>query len=206
MYLAGKAPDRSAALAYGRRVVVGILLSDRKTSTSHRGTACPATPCAPRRPRCSARGVRCRSSPIRRRIYDLDEAIRLNTESDETSRRIWPWPEPRGHSLWKLGVAHLYRGDHGSAERAFREAEALRELDIWGRWTWEISLWRSRGELSLAEEKYDEAWAWALRSLKAATQCRQRKHEARARRLQGQILAAQGRLEDGGRALTVSLD
>ena len=27
MYLAGKAPDRSAALAYGRRVV-GILLSD----------------------------------------------------------------------------------------------------------------------------------------------------------------------------------
>jgi len=138
--------------------------------------------------------------------YDLDEAIRFNTEGEETSRRLWPWPEPRGHSLWKLGLAHLYRGNHGSAERAFREAESLRELDNWGRWTWEISLWRSRGELSLAEERYDEAWTWATRSLEAATQCRQRKHLARALRLQGQILAAQGRLADAAQVLTASLD
>src|SRR2546425_299953 len=139
-------------------------------------------------------------------IYDLDEAIRLNTEGDETSRRLWPWPEPRGHSLWKLGLAHLYSGNHGSAERAFREAESLRELDNWGRWTWETSLWRSRGELSLAEEKYEEAWTWAWRALEVAIQCRQRKHAARALRLQGQILAAQGRLEDAARALTASQD
>jgi len=138
--------------------------------------------------------------------YDLDEAIRLNTEGDETSRRLWPWPEPRGHALWKLGLAQLYRGNHGSAERAFREAESLREVDTWGRWTWEISLWRSRGELALAERKYDEAWAWTSRSLEAATQCRQRKHAARALRLQGEILAAQGHLADAARALTASLD
>ena len=139
-------------------------------------------------------------------IFDLDEAIRLNAEGDETSRRLWPWPEPRGHSLWKLGLAHLYRGNHGSAERAFREAESLRELDTWGRWTWESSLWRSRGELALAEAKYEEAWTWSSRSLEAATQCRQRKHAARALRLQGDILAAQGRLEYAARALTASLD
>ena len=139
-------------------------------------------------------------------IHDLDEAIRFNTEGDETSRRLWPWPEPRGHSLWKLGLAQLYRGDHGSAERAFREAESLRELDTWGRWTWEASLWRSRGELSLAEANYDEAWTWAARSLEAATQCRQRKHAARALRLEGEILAAQGRLSDAARILTASLD
>jgi class 3 adenylate cyclase/tetratricopeptide (TPR) repeat protein len=138
--------------------------------------------------------------------YDLDEAIRFNSEGDETSRRLWPWPEPRGHSLWKLGLAHLYRGNHGSAERAFREAESLRELDTWGRWTWEISLWRSRGELLLTEAKYDEAWILASRSLEAATQCRQRKHVARALRLQGEIMAAQGRLADATRALTASLD
>jgi tetratricopeptide (TPR) repeat protein len=138
--------------------------------------------------------------------YDLDEAIRLNTEGDETSRRLWPWPEPRGHSLWKLGLAQLYRGNHGSAERAFREAESLRELDNWGRWTWESSLWRSRGELSLAEDEYEEAWTWASRALEAATQCRQRKHASRAMRLQGAILAAQGRLEDAARAMTASLD
>jgi tetratricopeptide (TPR) repeat protein len=139
-------------------------------------------------------------------IFDLDEAIRLNTEGDETSRRLWPWPEPRGHSLWKLGLAQLYRGNHGAAERAFREAESLRELDNWGRWTWESSLWRSRGELSLAEDKYEEAWTWASRALEASTQCRQRKHASRAMRLQGAILAAQGRLEDAARAMTASLD
>src|SRR6185295_9760143 len=99
-----------------------------------------------------------------------------------------------------------YRGNHGSAERAFREAESLRELDTWGRWTWEISLWRSRGELLLTEAKYDEAWILASRSLEAATQCRQRKHVARALRLQGEIMAAQGRLADATRALTASLD
>ena len=138
-------------------------------------------------------------------IWDLDGAIRFNSEGDEASRRLWPWPEPRGHALWKLGLAHLYAGNHGAAERAFLEAEALRELDEWGRWTWEFSLWRSRGELALAESKYDEAWTWATRSLEGARACRQRKHATRAVRLQGAILAAQGRLEDAARVLADSL-
>jgi len=139
-------------------------------------------------------------------VYDLEGAVRFNTEGDDVGRRLWPWPEPRGHSLWKLGLAYLYRGEHGAADRAFREAESLRELDDWGRWTWEISLWRSRGELALAERKYDEAWTWASRSLDAATRCRQRKHAARAVRLQGEILAAQGRLADAADTLGVSLE
>jgi len=138
--------------------------------------------------------------------YDVDGAIRLNSEGDEASRRLWPWPEPRGHALWKLGLAHLYADNHGAAERAFRDAEALRELDAWGRWTWELSLWRSRGELALAEGKHDEAWALAARSLDGAIRCRQGKHETRALRLQGAILAAQGRLEDAVRVLTASLE
>src|SRR5207247_3607723 len=148
------------------------------------------------------------AKPVRRRVprYLRPRRSHPTQHGGRRDQRIWPWPEPRGHSLWKLGLAHLYRGNHGSAERAFREAESLRELDNWGRWTWETSLWRSRGELSLAEEKYEEAWTWASRALEAAIQCRQRKHAARALRLQGQILAAQGRLEDAARALTASLD
>jgi class 3 adenylate cyclase/tetratricopeptide (TPR) repeat protein len=138
--------------------------------------------------------------------YDLDGAIRFNSEGDEASRRLWPWPEPRGHALWKLGLAQLYTGNHGAADRAFRDAEALRELDTWGRWTWEISLWRSRGELALAAGQHEEAWTWATRALDAAIRCRQRKHETRAMRLQGAILAAQGRLEDAARVLTASLE
>ena len=139
-------------------------------------------------------------------LYDLDGAIRYNSEGDEAGQRLWPWPEPRGHALWKLGLAQLYSGNHGRADRAFHDAEALRDLDVWGRFTWEVSLWRSRGELALAEGKHDEAWTWATRSLEAATRCHQRKHVARALRLQGGVLAAQGRLEDAARALTASLE
>ena len=53
---------------------------------------------------------------------------------------------------------------------------------------------------------HDEAWALAARSLDGAIRCRQRKHETRALRLQGAILAAQGRLEDAVRVLTASLE
>jgi tetratricopeptide (TPR) repeat protein len=65
---------------------------------------------------------------------------------------------------------------------------------------------RHRGELALAEGKYDEAWTWAERSLERAQECRQRKHAIRATRLQGAILSAQGRLEDAAHALSASLD
>ena len=138
--------------------------------------------------------------------YDLDDAIRFNAEGNDAGRRFWPWPEPRGHSLWKLGLAHLYSGNHGAADRAFREAEALRDIDNWGRWTWEVSLWRSCGELALAEGRYDEASTWAGRSLEAATQCRQRKHVLRALMLQSHIMSAQGRLAEAAQQLTAALD
>jgi tetratricopeptide (TPR) repeat protein len=138
-------------------------------------------------------------------LYDLDEALRWNAEGDDVSRRLWPWPEPRGHSLWKLGVAHLYRGDHARAQAALREAWDLLEVDIWGRWLWYISLLRSLGELALAEGRRDEAWDYATRSLEMATRCGQRKHAARAQRLQGEILAAQDRLGEAQGALEASI-
>jgi class 3 adenylate cyclase/tetratricopeptide (TPR) repeat protein len=139
-------------------------------------------------------------------LYDLDEAIRLNAEGDEVSKRFWPWPEPRGHSLWKLGVAHLYRDDHGRAEAAFREATSLLDVDVWGRWLWEISLVRSLGELALSQGRDEEALDYASRSLELATRCRHRKHAARARALQGRILAGRDRLEDAVTAFRDSLD
>ena len=35
----------------------------------------------------------------------IGKAIRLNVEGDEVARQLWPWPEPRGHSLVKAGLA-----------------------------------------------------------------------------------------------------
>lgn len=64
-------------------------------------------------------------------LFDLDEAIRFCQEGDEVSQRCWPFPEPRGHSLLKVGLAHLQKDEHGPAEEFFGRAEALLDVDVW---------------------------------------------------------------------------
>jgi class 3 adenylate cyclase/tetratricopeptide (TPR) repeat protein len=138
-------------------------------------------------------------------LFDLEEALRLNLEGDEVAQRLFPWPEPRGHSLVKAGLAYLYRGEHGPAEACFRRAEALLEADTWLRWRWQIALLHAFGELALAEGHPDQAWTYTTQSLELATQTDSRKHLARAQRLRGDILAASGRLDDAARALDASV-
>jgi tetratricopeptide (TPR) repeat protein len=101
-------------------------------------------------------------------LFDLDDAIRLNLEADEVARKLWPWPEPRGHSLLKVGLAYLQRGEHGRAEEFFRRAWALLEEDIFLRWRWHIPLLRAPGELALAEGRCDEAWSFAMQWYRGA--------------------------------------
>jgi class 3 adenylate cyclase/tetratricopeptide (TPR) repeat protein len=138
-------------------------------------------------------------------LFDLDEAIRLNLEGAEAAQRWWPWPEPRAHSLLKVGLAHLQRGEHGLAEEFFRRAWALLEEDLFMRWRWHIPLLRARGELALAEGRLDEAWSFTTQSLEMATQTDSRKHVTRAQRLQGDILAAGGRLDEAAHTLDASV-
>jgi class 3 adenylate cyclase/tetratricopeptide (TPR) repeat protein len=138
-------------------------------------------------------------------IFDLDEALRLNLEGDEVAQQFSSWPEPRGHALVKAGLAHVYRGEHGSAEACFRRAEALLEEDTWLRWRWQIALLHAFGELALAEGHYDAAWTYASQSLELATQTDSRKHVARAQRLRGDILAASGQLAEAAQELATSV-
>src|SRR5207253_1765130 len=77
--------------------------------------------------------------------------------------------------------------------------------DIWYRWRWHIPLLRARGELALAAGRHDEAWSYAGQSLEMATQSDSRKHMARAQRLQGEILAASGRLGEAAQVLDASV-
>jgi class 3 adenylate cyclase/tetratricopeptide (TPR) repeat protein len=138
-------------------------------------------------------------------LFDLDEALRLNLEGDEMAQRPFPWPEPRGHSLVKAGLAHLYRGEHGPAEACFHRAEALLEVDTWLRWRWHIALLYAFGELALTQGHHDQAWSYATQSLELATQTDSRKHMARAQRLQGDILAVSGRLAEAAQTLAASV-
>jgi class 3 adenylate cyclase/tetratricopeptide (TPR) repeat protein len=138
-------------------------------------------------------------------LFDLDEALRLNLEGDEVAQQLSSWPEPRGHSLVKAGLAYLYRGEHGPAEACFRRAEALLEADAWLRWRWHMALLQAFGELALTEGRCDEAWTYATQSLELATQTDSRKHISRAQRLQGDILAASGRLGEATQTLVTAV-
>jgi tetratricopeptide (TPR) repeat protein len=134
-------------------------------------------------------------------LYDLDSAIRLCLEGDEIAAQLFPWPEPRGHCLVKLGLAYLQRGEHGAADDALRRAWSLLELDAWARWRWLMPLLRARAELLLATDQLDEAWTSATRSLELATQTDSRKHVALSQLLLGEIAAAQGRLPEAEKLL-----
>jgi class 3 adenylate cyclase/tetratricopeptide (TPR) repeat protein len=138
-------------------------------------------------------------------LYDLDVAAERNLEAEEIARAAWPWPEPRGHSLLKVGLAHLEKDEHGKAEEYLQRAWNLLEEDIWYRWRWHIPLLRARGALALAERRFDDASKFAAESLEMATQHDSRKHIARAQRLKGMVLVAGGRLEDAVGALGSSI-
>lgn len=129
-------------------------------------------------------------------LYDLNVAVERNLEGYEIAKAVWPWTEPRGHSLLKVGLAYLEKDEHGKAEDYLQRAWNLLELDTWYRWRWHIALLRARGALALAERRFDDAWRFAVESLEMASHSDSRKHIARARRLQGMVLAANGRLED----------
>jgi ATP/maltotriose-dependent transcriptional regulator MalT len=99
----------------------------------------------------------------------------------------------------------VYRGEHGPAEACFRRAEALLEEDTWLRWRWQIALLHACGELALTQGHPDQAWTYTTQSLALATQTDSRKHVVRAQRLQGDILAASGRLAEAAQALVASV-
>jgi tetratricopeptide (TPR) repeat protein len=138
-------------------------------------------------------------------LFDLDEAVRVNLEAEEVARKTWPWPEPRGHCLVKAGLAYLLQNERDLAEEYFRRAWALLEADTWMRWRWYIPLLRARGELALVQRRLDAAWTDATQSLEMATQTLSRKHIVRAQWLQGEVLAASGRLGEATQMLEASV-
>ena len=73
------------------------------------------------------------------------------------------------------------------------------------RYRWHIPLLYARGALALARGRYDEAWQFAAESLELARKTYSRKHEARAQRLHGEILAATGRLKESATILEASV-
>ena len=129
-------------------------------------------------------------------LYALDQALELELEGDEAARRYSAWPEPRAHALLKVGLVYFERTDYGRAEEYFLRAWELLGADHVMRWRWQIPLLHARGALALARDNHDDAWRFATESLELARKTYARKHEPRAQRLQGEILAATGRVDE----------
>jgi class 3 adenylate cyclase/tetratricopeptide (TPR) repeat protein len=142
---------------------------------------------------------------VHQELYDLDRALELNLEGEQAGLRFTAWPEPLGHSLLKAGLVHFERSEQGRAEEYFLRAWALLEREDIARWRWQIPLLHARGALALARGRYEEAWKYAVQALEMATRTWARKHAARAQRLQGEILAARGRFEEGAAMLEASV-
>ena len=139
-------------------------------------------------------------------LYDLDSALDLQLQGEEAARRYSAWPEPLGHSLLKAGLVHLERTDYGRAEEFFGRAWELLNIDDFVRWRWHIPLLHARGALALACNNHEEAWNFAVESLELARKTCASKHEVRAQRLQGEILAARGRLNEALPLIQRSVD
>jgi tetratricopeptide (TPR) repeat protein len=127
-------------------------------------------------------------------LYDLNRALELQLEGHEAALKYFAWPEPRAHSLLKAGLAYFEQANYGRAEEFFSQAWALLDSDDVLRWRWHIPLLNARGALALASGRHDEAWRFATESLVLARKTYARKHEVRAQRLQGEVLAATGRV------------
>jgi tetratricopeptide (TPR) repeat protein len=138
-------------------------------------------------------------------LYEFNWALELQLEGHEAARRYSAWPEPKAHSLLKAGLVHFERDDYSHAEEFFLGAWGLLEVDNVSRYRWHIPLLHARGALALARGQHDEAWRFASESLELARKTYARKHEARAQRLQGEILAATGRLKEGAPMLEASV-
>ena len=64
---------------------------------------------------------------------------------------------------------------------------------------------RAYGALALSEGRFDEAWKYANESLEMATRTDSRKHIVRVQQLQGEVLAAGGKLDEAAGVLDSSV-
>lgn len=129
-------------------------------------------------------------------LFDAETTVEVCREAEDLARRVSPWPADRAQHLITAARAELSRGDRAAADDALGRAASLLEHDGWGRWCVQIALLCGRAELALAREQRDDAWREASQALELATHVDARAHIAEAKRVLGEIAAAQDRLPE----------
>jgi tetratricopeptide (TPR) repeat protein len=128
---------------------------------------------------------------IHHELYALPTALAYDRQGVEMARGF-PWPEPLANALVNLGFDTLLMDELTEAERAFGEATALLNQDVWMEWRWHTRLLVGQGWLALAREDASQAEGFARRALSLAEETSAQKNQARSHLLLGEIALVQG--------------
>lgn len=145
-------------------------------------------------------------------LEDHERALQWNQASVDFVQSVpaFPNPDVEVHARLNLGDSLMVLGRPLEAEEHFRRAEAVANspnpADRWMAWRFSEHLFHSYGALWLARGDLERALSYADRCLELALQNSSTKNVIKGRRLRGQVLMAQGRLDEAEEELTAALD
>jgi tetratricopeptide (TPR) repeat protein len=145
-------------------------------------------------------------------LQDHEGALKWNRSSVEFIQRLpaFPNPDVEMHARLNVGDNLVALGRPEEAEEQFRTVEAVARspvpADRWMAWRYSQHLFHSYGELCLARGDRERALAYADECLEVAEYNSSMKNVVKGRRLRGQVLIAQDRLDDAEQELSTALE
>lgn len=131
---------------------------------------------------------------IYRELQDFDRAIFYDHQGAELTQST-PLQEVLAHSLINLGQDHVARGASEASHSALSQAEAALDRDPWMRWRHGMRLQAAQAEYWLAQKDVVRCEEYVRELLKVARLYDDRKYEAIAHKLLGEIAILRGQPE-----------
>lgn len=143
-------------------------------------------------------------------LQDIQQATYWNRQSVQAARQLeLNSPEAESNARLNLGDNLLAQGRLNEAERHFQHVEEIVRNPWpearWMIWRYSQHLFHSYGELWLVRGDSHKALSYADECLELAEKSNSRKNIIKGRRLRGQALMAQGKLDKAERELDVAL-
>jgi class 3 adenylate cyclase/tetratricopeptide (TPR) repeat protein len=145
-------------------------------------------------------------------LEDHEQALEWNRSGVELAGSIpgLPDPEIEMNARLNLGDNLIALGRPDEAEEQFQAVETVvrnpTPAQRWVLWRYSLHFFASYGELWLRRHDGEKAFAYANECLELAEETSSRKYVVKARRLRGQALMAQGRLDDAEQELFAALE
>ena len=141
---------------------------------------------------------------IYRELQDFDRAVLFDQQGSDTTKDT-PFHEVLAHSLINLGQDHIQRGSAEASHSALAQAEVARDRDPWMRWRHDMRLQAAQAEYWLAQKDAARCEEYARELLRVARLYDDRKYEATAHKLLGEIAIMRGQPEQAESELNTAI-